>query len=89
MIEKFFKNIDSFFDDADNKLKENNTIDYRDDKKIVEIKDETLLEKLKLLLTGEVIHSLEAIKLVQEFYGRKYPDMTYKDWSEMVRNMKF
>lgn len=89
MIEKFFKNIDSFFDDADNKLKENNTIDYRDDKKIVEIKDETLLEKLKPLLTGEVIHSLEAIKLVQEFYGRKYPDMTYKDWSEMVRNMKF
>ena len=57
--------------------------------KTSEIKDETLLEKLKPLLTGEVIHSLEAIKLVQEFYGRKYPDMTYKDWSEMVRNMKF
>ena len=34
--------------------------------KNVEIEDETLLEKLKLLLTGEVIHSLEAIKLVQE-----------------------
>ena len=32
IIEKFFKNIDSFFDDADNKLKEDNTIDYRDDK---------------------------------------------------------
>ena len=89
MIEKFFKNIDSFFDDADNKLKENNTIDYRDDKKISEIKDENLLEKLKPLLTGDVIHSLEAIKLVQEFYGSKYPDMTYKDWSEMVRNIKF
>lgn len=87
LIEKFFENINSFFDDADNNLKENNTIGCRNNKKITEIKDETLLEKLKPLLTGEVVHSLEAIKLVQEFYGSKYQEMTYKDWSELVRNI--
>lgn len=86
LIEKFFENIDSFFDE-DSNLKENNTIDYKNDKKITEIKNEALLKKLKPLLTGEVVHSLEAIKLVQEFYGSKYPVMTYKDWSALVRNI--
>lgn len=89
LLKIFFEKIDSFFEDVDNILENNKTVDCKNLKKLYEIKDKELLEKLKPLLTGEVIHSLEAIKLIQETYADIYPDMSYKNWSELVRNIKF
>lgn len=89
LLEIFFKKIDSFFGDEDDIVENNKTENCRNIKKLAEIKDKELLEKLKPLLTGEVLHSLEAIKLIQETYADAYPNMNYRDWSELVRNIKF
>ncbi len=88
----FFENIDSFFvseKDASNDLKTATLIKYNTDEKLYKITDMELMNRLKPLLSGETFHTLEAIQIVQNFYQDKYPTMTYKDWSSLVKSVKF
>ena len=88
----FFENIDSFFvseKDIGNDLKTATLIQNNTDEKLYKITDMELLTKLKPLLSGGTRHTLEAIQIAQKFYQDRYPNMTYKDWSNLVKSLKF
>ncbi len=81
----FFRSIDSFF---------GKPIEYKDvkdiiiDGKIKNIADKALLMKLKPLLNTDTPHTLEAIKVTQQFYG-DLPQMKFRDWANLVKNVQF
>lgn len=87
----FFEQIETFFADSTEYIENKSTKDNiaQTTVKLYKITDIDLLEKLKPLLTGSSIHTLEAIQLVEDFYQNKYPTMTYKDWSILVKTVKF
>ena len=81
----FFRSIDSFF------RKPTGSEDVKDiivDGKINNITDKTLLQKLKPLLNTDTPHTLEAIKVTQQFYG-DLPQMKFRDWANLVKNVQF
>ena len=81
----FFRSIDSFFG------KPTGSEDVKDiivDGKINNITDKTLLQKLKPLLNTDTPHTLEAIKVTQQFYG-DLPQMKFRDWANLVKNVQF
>ena len=81
----FFRSIDSFFG------KPTRSEDVKDiivDGKINNITDKTLLQKLKPLLNTDTPHTLEAIKVTQQFYG-DLPQMKFRDWANLVKNVQF
>ena len=91
-IVRFFENIDSFFVSQKGTVevsKKATSIQNNTDEKLYKITDRVLLNRLKPLLSGETLHTLEAIQIVQNFYQDKYPNMTYKDWSNLVKSLKF
>ena len=80
----FFENIENFFDEiSTNETKTNIQTD-----KILSITDKQLLDKLKPLLDTENPHTLEAIKIVQEYYGFK-PYMKFRDWALLVKGIVY
>lgn len=81
---EFFENIESFF--VTPSIPESNKRSAND--KILTIKDAELLTKLRPLLDTENPHTLEAIKLVQEYYGYK-PHMKFRDWALLVKSIIF
>lgn len=88
-IVDFFEKIESFFVSENNESNAAGTSfaannDY--DGKLYKITNKELLGKLTALLSGETLHTLEAIQFVQKFYQDKYPNMTYRDWSNLVKN---
>ena len=89
-ISTFFENIDTFFfpekDEAD-ALKADFPSKISSDDKLYKITDRELLNKLQPLMSGETLHTLEAIQLAQNFYQDEYPNMTYRDWSNLVKNI--
>ena len=89
-ISTFFENIDTFFfpekDEAD-ALKADSPSKISSDDKLYKITDRELLNKLQPLMSGETLHTLEAIQLAQNFYQDEYPNMTYRDWSNLVKNI--
>ena len=81
----FFQSIDSFFG------KPTGSEDVKDiivDGKINNITDKTLLQKLKPLLNTDTPHTLEAIKVTQQYYG-DLPQMKFRDWANLVKNVQF
>lgn len=81
----FFRSIDSFFG------KPTGSEDVKDiivDGKINNITDKTLLQKLKPLLNTDTPHTLEAIKVTQQYYG-DLPQMKFRDWANLVKNVQF
>ncbi len=80
----FFENIETFFDT----LPSNESEKTIQNDKIVSITDTLLLAKLKPLLDTENPHTLEAIKLVQEYYGFK-PHMKFRDWALLVKGIVY
>ncbi|MDE7227254.1 MAG: hypothetical protein K2N31_02925 [Treponemataceae bacterium] len=88
-VVKFFEQIDIFFgipiilSENKNSAKMLTTND-----KLYKITDVELLRKLTPLLVGGNLHTLEAIQLVQNFYQDKYPCMTYRDWSNLIKTIK-
>ncbi len=57
--------------------------------KIREITDVKLIAKLRPLLDTETPHTLEAIKIAEQYYKGKYPQMKLKDWAILVRQIKY
>lgn len=57
--------------------------------KITEIIDEELIAKLKPLLNTETPHTLEAIKVAEQYYRGKYPQMKLKDWAMLVKQLAY
>ena len=47
-----------------------------------------MLQKLKPLLNTDTPHTLEAIKVTQQFYG-DLPQMKFRDWANLVKNVQF
>ena len=90
-IVSFFNQINSFFEEKTNEVK--NEMEDKEnlpsELKVYKITDPVLLNKLRPLLTGSILHTLEAIQVVQDFYGDKYPNMTYRDWSNLVKGLSF
>ena len=87
----FFEEIEAFFE---KKCESQETEVITDRKhssgcKLYKITDEELLDKLEPLLNGKILHTLEAIQVTQNFYKDKYPNMTYKDWSNLIKSLKF
>lgn len=83
-VVSFFENIDNLFDvNLTNETETSNQ-----NKKILSITEKKLLDKLKPLLDTENPHTLEAIKIVQEYYGQK-PHMKFRDWALLVKNIVF
>ena len=87
----FFEQIDTFFEEKTtiNSTENNSANSSCDTGKLYKITDVELLEILKPLLTGITIHTLEAIQILQNFYKDSYPNMTYKDWSTLVKSLSF
>lgn len=88
-IVDFFNQIDSFFEENENDLTEESKESAASESKIYKIEDPILLEKLRPLLTGSILHTLEAIQIVQDYYGEKYSNMSYRDWSNLVKGLSF
>lgn len=91
-IISFFENIDTFFifegNDTD-EFKADSSSQSSSTDKLYKITDRELLNRLKPLMSGETLHTLEAIQLAQNFYQDEYPNMSYKDWSILVKSLKF
>ena len=81
----FFRSIDSFFGKPTGSEDEKDIIV---DGKINNITDKTLLQKLKPLLNTDTPHTLEAIKVTQQFYV-DLPQMKFRDWANLVKNVQF
>ena len=91
-IISFFENIDTFFifegNDTD-EFKADSSSQSSSTDKLYKITDRELLNRLKPLMSGETLHTLEAIQLAQNFYQDEYSNMSYKDWSILVKSLKF
>lgn len=87
----FFEQINSFFEEKMDEPKGDaeDKKDHSSGLKLYKITDPVLLKKLKPLLTGNILHTLEAIQVVQDFYGDNYPNMSYRDWSNLIKNLSF
>lgn len=83
---EFFRNIESFFC-APTALQNNGDV-VPANGKITSITESCLLQKLRPLLDTETPHTLEAIKVTQQFYG-DLPQMKFRDWANLVKNLKF
>ena len=87
----FFTEIESFFSQTEKTEvvndSENDSVSRNG--KLYKIDNPVLLEKLKPLLAGTILHTLEAIQITQNFYKDEYPAMSYKDWSNLVKGLKF
>lgn len=81
----FFRSIDSFFEKPSESDNVKNIII---DGKIKNIADKTLLLKLKPLLDTDTPHTLEAIKVTQQFYG-DLTNMKFRDWANLVKKVQF
>ena len=46
------------------------------------------LKKLRPLLDTETPHTLEAIKITQQYYGN-LPEMKFRDWANLIKTVKF
>lgn len=82
----FFKNIHNFFEESGCEYVSEQS--PTKDGKILSITDEALLAKLKPLLDISTPHTLEAIKVVQEFYG-ELPSMKFRDWANLVKTVTY
>lgn len=54
--------------------------------KLTKITDNTIISKIKPLLLN--YHIFEAVSIVMQYYADQYPNMTLKDWSPLVRQLK-
>lgn len=85
-IVSFFRNIDSFFGKPTNDSTSRYGIPSNG--KILKITDNGLLKKLRPLLDTETPHTLEAIKITQQYYGN-LPEMKFRDWANLIKTVKF
>lgn len=53
--------------------------------KLLKITDNILIEQLKPLI--ETKHTFEALKLAENFYKERFPLMTLRDWSALIKNI--
>ena len=81
-IALFFDKIETIFNNS------TDGIIYTQDEKITVITDEELVTKLKPLLDTETPHTLEAIKVAEQYYQGKYPKMKLKDWAALIKRLK-
>lgn len=85
-IVSFFYNIDNLFGvPTENKLDSRTLFS---EGKIISITEQELLIKLEPLLNTETPHTLEAIRITQQYYG-DMPKMKFRDWANLVKNVKF
>lgn len=84
----FFEKIDEFFA---NDYLEGNTSTLNNpstiDGKILKIEDEDLLERLRPLVKVSSPHTLEAIRIAEQYYKGKYPKMRMRDWLSLVKKI--
>ena len=85
-IVSFFRNIDSFFGKPTSDSPSKYGIPSNG--KILKITDNGLLKKLRPLLDTETPHTLEAIKITQQYYGN-LPEMKFRDWANLIKTVKF
>lgn len=81
-ITLFFDKIETIFSNS------TDGIISTQDEKITVITDEELIAKLKPLLDTETPHTLEAIKVAEQYYQGKYPKMKLKDWAALIKRFK-
>ena len=81
----FFERISTFFFSSpiseDDDTKDN---PFTENGKIFKIIEEDLLKQLEPIVNAH--HTLEAIKITEQYYKGKYPNMKIKDWSMLVKN---
>lgn len=82
----FFENIHNFFDESGSEYVSEQP--STKDGKILSITEDALLAKLRPLLDISTPHTLEAIKVVQEFYG-ELPRMSFRDWANLVKTVTY
>lgn len=86
----FFENIENLFENDDVlglfKMSETNT--YERDGKLYKITEPDLLDKIHTLVNEKSNNILEAITIAKEYYGNKYPNMKYSDWSNLIKGTK-
>jgi hypothetical protein len=85
------KNLRLFFDRVDSLFNESitNCASSPEEGKIRIITDEKLITLLRPLLNTETPHTLEAIKVAEQYYQGKYPKMKLKDWATLVKQIKY
>ena len=86
----FFEKIENLFENDDDlglfTMDEKNT--YERDGKLYKITESDLLEKIHSLVNEKTNNILEAITIAKEYYGNKYPNMKYSDWSNLIKGTK-
>ncbi|MCF0125917.1 MAG: hypothetical protein HUJ68_09250 [Clostridia bacterium] len=86
----FFENIETFFereDHLDLSVKEKSN-PYERDGKLYKITELDLLEKIHSVVNEETNNILEGITLAKKYYGNKYPNMKYSDWSNLIKGTR-
>lgn len=82
----FFEKVDTFFLPKDeNQI--TSTIHKVDNGKISKITEIELIQQLRPLIKISSPHTLEAIKIAENFYEGKYPKMSIRDWLQLVKNI--
>lgn len=89
---EFFNQIDTFFhisqDETPNAIKPTKKVDneqFVSNGKLLRITDKELIEQLKPLI--ETKRTLQALKVVGDFYKGQFPTMKLADWNKLIKEI--
>jgi hypothetical protein len=79
----FFNQVETFFSKVNitNNIEEEKSI--ISDGKLLEITDENVIAQLKPLINTK--HTFQALRMLETFYGKQFPNMKLKDWSNLIK----
>lgn len=88
-IISFFENIDSFFNISELGIEiMHEDRNYERDGKLFKITEPDLLERIRLVVNEESNNILEGITIAKNYYGNRYPNMKYSDWSNLIKGTR-
>lgn len=89
---EFFNQIDTFFplskDETENAIESTKKVDneqFVSNGKLLKITDKELIEQLKPLI--ETKRTLQALKVVGDFYKGQFPTMKLADWNKLIKEI--
>lgn len=83
----FFKKIETIFDNRGEANMSEKKVFERDGK-LYKITESDLLEKISRVVNEKSNNILEGITIAKNYYGDKYPNMKYSDWSNLIKGTR-
>lgn len=81
----FFNQVETFFptENITNNIEEGKSI--ISEGKLLEITDENVIAQLKPLIKTK--HTLKALRVLSDIYGKQFPNMKLKDWNNLIKKI--